>query len=244
MKVKDIYNIIDSAAMFDMSEEWDNSGILIGSGEAEVHKILVALDCSFAVAKEAAEKGCDLIVSHHPLIFSPLYSIDSSSVAAFLIRNNISLISAHTNIDKAEMGTSAFAAKALGLSDCSQSGFWVLGETKETNAKSLAEKCKKVFSCEKIRYTERENIKKVAVVAGSGSSFLKEAAEKGADALITGDVKHDAFIEAKSLNIALIDAGHYETEKIYMPCLLKLLKEKNDFLSIEKNLQKINSKTF
>lgn len=225
MDIKAIYNVIDLIAPFSEAEEWDNSGILVDSGK-DIKKALFCLDASLSVIKEAIEKGVDLIVSHHPLIFDPLYKIEKGSPISLLIKNEISLISAHTNLDKS--GISVSTAEKLGLTDISSDGFLVSGNTETISAGELAGKCKEILGCPNVRYTEKEDIKKVAFVSGSGGSFLSEAIEKGADALITGDIKHDVFIEANNKGIALIDAGHYSTEKIFISRFAKKVGEKAD----------------
>ena len=225
MDIKAIYNVIDLIAPFSEAEEWDNSGILVDSGK-DIKKALFCLDCSLEVVKEAIEKKVDLIVSHHPLIFDPIKKIESGSPLSLLIKNEISLISAHTNLDKS--GISVSTAEKLGLTDISSDGFLILGNTEKISARKLAEKCREVLGCPNVRYTEKEDIEKVAFVSGSGGSFLSEAIEKGADALITGDIKHDVFIEANNKGIALIDAGHYSTEKIFISRFAKKVGEKAD----------------
>lgn len=222
MTVGNIYSLIDGFAPFSLAEEWDNSGILVGDEKSPAEKILVALDCTMEVALEAVDKGVDLIVTHHPLIFDPLYNLSFESIPSVLISNKISLVSAHTNLDKAAVSLNM--AKELGLQSPSCDGFVVVGETKEMTAEELAEKCQNVFSAEKIRYVKGDrSIKKVALCSGSGGSELMNAIKMGADAFVTGDIKHDVFLEAKRLDITLVDAGHYETEKIYMPHLAAFL---------------------
>ena len=225
MDIKAIYNVIDLIAPFSEAEEWDNSGILVDSGK-DIKKALFCLDASLAVIKEAIEKKVDLIVSHHPLIFDPLYKIEKGSPLSLLIKNEISLISAHTNLDKS--GISVSTAEKLGLTDISSDGFLVSGNTETISAGELAGKCKEILGCPNVRYTEKEDIKKVAFVSGSGGSFLSEALKKGADALITGDIKHDVFIEAENKGVAVIDAGHYATEKIFIKEFAKKVGEKAD----------------
>lgn len=240
MDIKAIYNVIDLIAPFSKAEEWDNSGILVDGGK-DIKKALFCLDATLSVIKEAIEKGVDLIVSHHPLIFDPLYKIEAESPLSLLIKNEISLISAHTNLDKSGISTST--AEKLGLTDISSDGFMILGNTETISAGELAEKCKEILGCPTVRYTEKEEINKVAFVSGSGGSFLSEALKKGADALITGDVKHDVFIEAENKGVAVIDAGHYPTEKIFIASFAKKIGEKADIEIILSEKEEIPFKT-
>ncbi len=223
MTVGDIYNVIDSFAPFSSQMEFDNAGILIGNRETPVKKIMVCLDVSLSAAREAKEKGCDLIVSHHPLIFNPLYSIDSDSLQAFLIRNNISLISAHTNIDASEKGTNAYLCEILGLQNVQQEGLLFKGELKEALlSEEFLKLVKNEIKTEKMRYVNPKRVKTVAICSGSGGDLLKDAA--GSDCFITGDVKHNVFIEAKNNGQMLIDAGHFETEWIFVKRFAEILK--------------------
>ncbi len=214
MTVKEVYDIIGSFAPWETAADFDNVGILIGSGKTKIKKVLVCLDVTPDVAAEAAQIGANLIVSHHPLIFEPLRSIDFESVPAFLIKNKISLISAHTNLDLSPIGTTALLCDMLGLTvtDCSE--FLYVGDLpKEMKGDDFAAKVKKLLKVKNIRYTEKDKVGRVAICAGSGSEYVSAAAEMGADALVTGDVKHNRFIEAREKGIMIIDAGHYETEK-------------------------------
>ena len=230
MNVGKIYDIINEFAPFETALDYDNVGIMIGSRETEVRKILVSLDCSMAVAEEAKDIGAELIVTHHPLIFRPLYRVDSDSAEAFLLRNSLSLISAHTNIDLSPLGTGQYLAEVLGLKGITAAGDILIGELpEEMTADEFLGLVKKNLSCEKIRYTDgKALLKKIALCPGSGGEFWDEARAAGADAYLTGDVKHNFFISAADRKFMLIDAGHYETEKIYITRFADILREKTD----------------
>ena len=235
MTVGNVYDIIDSIAPFSEQMEFDNAGLLIGSRENEARKILVCLDVSLKVALEAKEKGCDLIVSHHPLIFSPLYNIESDSIPVFLIKNNISLISAHTNIDLSERGTNAYLFELLGLKNLKREGLLFKGELeKEVSAEEFLGLVKTKIKTEKMRYVNPKSVKTVAICSGSGGDLLKEAAD--CDCFITGDVKHNVFIEAKNKGQMLLDAGHFETEWVFVKRFAEIIREKTkaEVISSEK----------
>ena len=227
-KVKDFYGFIDSFAPFSSQEEWDNSGLLVGSGENEVTKVLVALDITPETVKEAKENGCELIVSHHPIIFSAQKSFTDGSLAYLCARENISVISAHTCYDFAEGGVSDTLAAAAGLTNIRKapSGEYTLGETAFNTAGELAQFVKEKLSSEISLCLKDKPIKTVAVCGGAGSDFIFDALENGADAFLTGEAKHHEFLDAKSCGIALICAGHFETEVIAMKPLAEKLAAK------------------
>lgn len=228
--VGDVYRYIDKIAPFDIQDSFDNSGLLVGSMEAAVHKIAVCLDITRKVAEEAALKGADLIVSHHPVIFKKLSAIEIHNPVNILIKNGISAICAHTNLDMAQNGISDMMLELLDfkgetkvLEPVHRDGGKVIGYGRivkldfVSDASALAAMCKKAFHCNTVRYYDSGRvIKTVGVCSGAGGSEdnVANAAKTGCDALITGQVKHSGFIEAANRNITLIDAGHFHTENI------------------------------
>lgn len=227
MTVGDIYSLIDSFAPFDAQEEWDNSGLLVGDKSREVKKIMLCLDITKAAVYEAVSEGASLVISHHPVIFDPLYTLSPEHPAVILANHGISAICAHTNFDFAKGGMNDRLCDMLfgGLKpDGAIEDKTGLGRTvtlKEAiSARELCEHIKNVLLCKEVRYTQTDSsIKKIGVITGSGGGYIKEAMEKGCDALITGDVKHDAFITAANLGFCLIDAGHFYTENIFCKAL-------------------------
>ncbi|MCD7732944.1 MAG: Nif3-like dinuclear metal center hexameric protein [Oscillospiraceae bacterium] len=230
--VRDIYNYIDSFAPYRTQDSWDNSGLLVGDGDEPVTKALCALDASIPAILEAERLGCQLILTHHPVIFDPLKSLDSTVPAALLFRKGISCISSHTNLDSAEYGISDMMVDKLGLKnlhkivDINRSdpvigrvvGYGAVGETeKEMTPEELAKLCKESFNCIAIKYVAgNRNIKTVGMISGAGGSYVTNAFEMGCDAYVSGDVKQQDFIEAERLGMTLVDAGHFETETIAM----------------------------
>lgn len=239
MTVKEIYDVIDGFAPFDTAEEFDNPGILVGGAHKEVHRVLVALDLTKEVALEAARKNADMVLTHHPAIFHPLSSVDLDSPVAILVKNSIPLISAHTNLDKSVTGTSAYMTRLLGLRDVEYRGYLAVGNLeKETDIGEFCALVKKVFYADKIRAAVgKKKIKRVAVCAGAGGDMIYEAAGV-ADVLVTGDVKHNYFIDAGNMGFSLIDAGHYETEKAYIPELVRIMTEKTGLEFFESETEK------
>lgn len=227
MTVGDVYHFIDGRAPFNTQDSFDNSGLLVGSMAATVTKIAVCLDITRKTAEEAAMQGADLIISHHPVIFHKLSSIDVSNPINILIKNGINAICAHTNVDIAKDGISDMMLELLDIKGETSvlepvhkngTGYGRIAQLDfAADAASLAAICKKAFHCHTVRYYDSGRvIKTVGVCSGAGGSEedVANAAEKGCDALITGDVKHSGFIEALNRGITVIDAGHFHTENI------------------------------
>lgn len=225
--VGDVYRFIDKIAPFAAQDGFDNSGLLVGSMEATVTKIAVCLDITRKVAEEAALRGAELVVSHHPIIFHKLSAIEIHSPLNLLIKNGIGAICAHTNVDMAKGGISDMMLELLDFKGDARvlepihkdgSGYGRIVELDfAADAGALAAACKAAFHCNTVRfYDSGRVIKRVGVCSGAGGSEddVANAARRGCDALITGDVKHSGFIEAANRGITLIDAGHFHTENI------------------------------
>ncbi|MCQ2407060.1 MAG: Nif3-like dinuclear metal center hexameric protein [Oscillospiraceae bacterium] len=227
MTIRDIYNILDAYAPFALQESYDKSGLLAGDPSQQVRRILLTLDITVPVVKEAAEKGADLILSHHPVIWDPLRTVMPPHPVWHLVRHGIGAICSHTCLDIAEGGLNDFAGdlieKEIPLTDRQPlealSDGRTLGRTAvltaPLDADSLAAKLQAVFSCGALRYYaghHADRIRKIAWCTGSGGDLISAAAEKGADALITGDCKHSVWAEAQNRGFTLFDCGHFETE--------------------------------
>lgn len=224
--VKNIYDYINSIAPFTSQEEWDNSGFLIGEWKKEVKKCVVTLDITKEIVSQAKEIGADLIVSHHPVIFSKLRSVYKGTPVYDLISSEISVISAHTNFDIAEGGINDILAAALELKDISfcEGDILRFGELAVSmTASEFASYVKEKLHIEHLRYSNsREMIKKIAVCGGAGSDFLADAM-KQADAFVTGDASYHTLLDAGEADFCLVAAGHYETENIGVKALFKQL---------------------
>ncbi len=215
--VREIYNFIDTIAPFNTAEEWDNAGLLVGDGNKTVNKILFALDCTEDVISQAISCGADLIVTHHPVIFKPLSEVTADGLVYKLIKNNLNIICAHTNYDKAIDGVNDIFCDTVGLKNIVKIEKTCLnvGELKtEMSSNEFAQYIKTKLNGI-IRYNSIEkNVKKVAVCSGSGSDYLTLAKELNCDALLTGDGSHHSFLDADEMGIMLVCAGHFETENI------------------------------
>lgn len=249
--VSEIYTYIDSFAPFSTQEKWDNSGLLTGSMNKKVSKVLVTLDITNEVADEAAEIGAELIIAHHPVIFKPLYSLSENEPSCKLLKSGISAICVHTPYDVAEGGMSDILMNLVGFEKSEgileitgqrnkSYGFGTIGvASQEYMADALAEKLKNVLGCTVIRYTDGEKpIKKAAFCTGSGGNLIEAALNQGADAYITSEVKHDQWLLAKQRGISVFDCGHFHTENIGMIRLCKMLAA--DFSNIEFVMSEVN----
>ena len=238
--VKDILSFLETLAPASLKMEWDNVGLLCGSKNTEVTKILMALDPFEGVCKEAADIGAQLIVTHHPLIFrAPNTITDETSVGRsimFLCRHGISAVNAHTNLDVAPGGVNDVLAEKLGLQNIITLEDGLL-RTGEVSAQSLSEflsVVKSSLGCEGLRYVySGKPVKKVAVGGGSCASEMMDAVAAGCDTFVTADVKYNHFWDAQDLGLNLIDAGHFHTENPIVPVLAEKLQEAFPEIQVE-----------
>lgn len=226
MNKYEIIRKIEDFAPPELAESWDCSGWAVETSRSEIKKIMLALTVTEDVVFQAKKAGCDMIVSHHPLFYVPLEWKD------------IDIYSAHTNLDRANGGTTDTLIETLGLKISESADFLRYVET-DIKIKDFTRHLLKISP--NLRYVNNKNIqnlKKIAFCAGSGADFIQEATDNGADALVTGDIK---FHTALDSNIVLFDIGHFESEVL----VLKVLKthlcgietisaiEKSPFIEIE-----------
>lgn len=230
--VKDVSDFINKTAPYETKCDWDNCGLLVGSYAQECRKIGFVLDLTYETLSEAEKCGCDLIVTHHPVIFRPKKSFLSGDVVFEAASKGISVISAHTCFDCADGGVNDVLADILGLtevkgvpsSECSvpMARIGVINKTSSENFASYV--AKKLATT--VRFVDAENeIERVAVCGGSGMSFLDDVISMGADAYVTGDISHHEMLEAKEKGITVIAAGHFETEYPSMYALKNYVSE-------------------
>ncbi len=219
----ELVKIIEKIAPPELMESWDNSGIQLEAGSGQIEGILVCLDVTEETIGEAVEKGCDFILSHHPLIFTPLKQISQASFPGKyiteLIRRGISVYSAHTTFDSAPGGNNDYLAELLGLSQISApEGLSILRTGYFPQPVSLERVCalvkERLSMKEPVRFAGRPDdvIRKAAVCTGAGASLLEEAAALSCQLLITGDVKYHDALRGRELGICLVDGGHFATE--------------------------------
>ena len=223
--VTHIYDAIDRLAPFWLTMDFDNTGILVGDRNREIACALLALDCTPAVVEQARQLGAQLIITHHPVIFHPLKRVNEDAVVYQLIRSDIAVISAHTNLDIAQGGVNDALASAIGLRDCrglellnEQTGAWLgrIGTLPEPlSPEAFASHVKSCLNAASVKFAAAPRaIHTVALCSGSGADCLDAAISAGADALLTSEVKQHEYLAAAAAGISIFDAGHFDTEDI------------------------------
>lgn len=234
VKASEIAEAIERFAPLSSQAEWDNSGFTVGNPSGEVHCALIALNCSLEVVREAVQKGCDMIITHHPLIVhKPCLSIlegDVRSDAIMLaIRNGITVYSSHTPLDRAAGGLNDIMAQKMGLVDCkplSDDGFGVVGNLPSpmTCARFISF-AKKAFGVPCLRTSEplKGKISMVAVSSGGGQGSIPDAVRVGAQVLLTGDVTHHNFYCPDGFMV--VDLSHHFSELPAIGLLQSIVKK-------------------
>lgn len=244
VRISDIYSFLDEKYPLSLQESWDNSGYIVESDSEKCSKILLTLDITNDSVDEAIYKKADLAISHHPVIFNPLKKIQVDTPVYKLIRSGIGAICMHTNLDIAEGGTNTVIvgkiAEKLGISaniepleDCGLG--CIIELEKVVDCDELAEILKDIFNIERVKMSMYGEyiLSKIAVCSGSGGSLWKLAQAKGCDALITGDVKHDVWIDANNSKFTIIDCGHFHMENLVLWELRRVLEEKFPMVDVE-----------
>lgn len=242
MKCREIIDRLERLAPPEYACEWDNPGLLAGSGKKEVKMVLLALDASDDVVELAVREGADLVITHHPLIFKPLKKVNDEDFIArrilTLIRNDISYFAMHTNFDIAPGGMADLAAKRLGLSNCrplevtgtalpgsgqegEPVGIGKIGRLPEAmEVPVFAAYAKERFGLPFVTayglHEVKGPVEEIAVCPGSGGSTISCALRAGVPVLLTGDIGHHEGIDAAACGLAIVDAGHYGLEYIFM----------------------------
>ena len=237
MKVKDIIGVIEDFAPLGLQEKWDNSGLCIGSPEDEVSSVLLGLDCTPELVDEAVACGADMIVTHHPLIFSGLKKISAEDpvgeAVIKAVRAGISIYAAHTSADKVLAGVSGAMAARLGLEnvaildeDGEGTGLGVVGDLPQPlTASEAVELVKGRFGLKAMRASRPVEgmISRVAMCGGSGGSLIGAAKASGAQLYISGDISYHNFFTTEGF--MLMDIGHYESEIEIVDILFSLIKK-------------------
>lgn len=238
MKVYDVLAAMEQIAPSELCADWDNSGLLVGDGNAEVIKTYVCLDVTPQTAEDAVRRGCNLIVAHHPIIFSGVKRITSADFTGRLllqlISGGVNVIAAHTNYDNAERGVNYVLAEALGLQDIrsmsesNDNPSYIGRLAQAVSGRELAEIIKRALHIELVRAAGLQTEQKyqtIAVCGGAGVDLWNEALQAGADALLSADGKHHVGLEAAASGIAVFDGNHFHTENLAMAYLEKYLNE-------------------
>ena len=241
MNVEMIYNLIHAVAPFDTQMDGDNSGLLVGSPSQENKNILFALDVTEPVIDEAVALGAELIVTHHPLMFSAIRSLTDETYEGRLIRRlvkeNISLISAHTNLDRAVGGINDTLAALCGLVEITGDGFFRAGFLPEPmTVRSFADLLEQnLETTVRIMAPEDRLIRRVGLCSGSGGDEWVHAAETGCDAFVSGEIKHHYALAMADSGIAAFECGHYATEEPGLAALSEALQ--NSLNHVECNVR-------
>ena len=256
MKIKQVTNFLENIAPLEYQENYDNCGLIVGDAKAEVNGSLITLDCTEAVIDEAIATGCNLVIAHHPIIFSGLKKLNGSNyierTVIKAIKNNIAIYAIHTNLDNVHNGVNAKIAEKLGLINCKVLslkqevnsdlvGSGIIGELKTpVNTEVFLESLKTKMQTKCIRHTliVKEKIQRVAVCGGSGSFLLKNAKAAKSDVFITADFKYHEFFDAEN-KIVIADIGHYESEQFTKDLIYDLLVK--NFTKFAVRLSKVNT---
>ncbi|ABB43725.1 Protein of unknown function DUF34 [Sulfurimonas denitrificans DSM 1251] len=222
MKISQIYDFLDSLSPFELQEKWDNSGLLVGDFNQDVKKIVLSIDVDESLI-DSMEEGT-LLITHHPIIFGGLKQLEFNKYPANLlqkmIQKNISNISMHTNFDQTHLNEYV-ATEILGYKIAQKDGFVAYLDIDE-DFDFFALKVASAFSLPHAKCVKSsQRVKRVALTTGSGSSLIKSIK---ADCFLTGDIKYHDAMEAKSINLSMIDIGHFESERFFADILFKHLK--------------------
>lgn len=222
--VREIESFLYSWAPRELAESWDNVGLLVGDPEAAVERVLVALDITPQVAEEALERGCQLIVAHHPVMncaWHPVQTVRADDrqgrTLTALLRGGVAAICMHTNLDAAEGGVNDQLAWALGLTDTIPLNEQKIGRIGTLSCEKPLEQflhdVVKSLGCRGLRYRGGGRpVHRVAVGGGACGEYIPQALAQGCDTFVTSDLRYNDFLDTQGLN--LIDAGHFPTEDV------------------------------
>ncbi len=237
VKQAEIIDFLNKVAPLQLAESYDNVGLLVGESQKDVHRVLVTLDVDEMVVREAKVLGVEMILSHHPLIFSPLKRITGedglSRTIMAMLKHDISLVSVHTNFDSVKYGLGdAFLDKfadtlhRASIDGDEENGIGRIADMKEPVIfEALLTKIKQAFDMHSLRYIgdEKKIIRKIAVVNGGGAEYVYAAKEQGADCFVSGDIKYHQARFAYENDIALVEVPHYNAEIMFCGMMKDLL---------------------
>lgn len=253
-----IAQTVEKVAPKSWAEDWDNVGLLVGDASRRVERVLLTLDATLEVIEEAKERNAQLILAHHPIMYRPLKNLRSDNQAAQipiqLLKAEIGYYAAHTNLDQSVYSSSWTLGNTLGLERMEvlvpfaseDRGYGIIGYLPTSESlESIVSKIKKYFQTLQLEFNginnqnklelfrlegkPQQKIRKIAILNGSGGSFIPKAIFKGADLLITGDVDHHGALDAREAGMAVLDIGHFTSE-------IPMVKTLADYLRSEKSL--------
>jgi len=249
MIAKDVIAHLEENYPSKLAYDWDNVGLQVGREDQDINRVLVTLDVTIEVIKEAIAMDVDMIIAHHPMIFRPLKQIKTNHVSGQmiegLIKHDIVLYIMHTNYDIASSGMNQVLADTLGLKDqeileftTEEEGLGRIGQIEPVTLEQLADQIKDTFSLEHVRMIGKgkQEVKRIAIVGGSGSSVIDQAMSLNVDVLITGDITYHHALDMNMSGLAGIDPGHH-IEVIFVDALLKELTNKfKDILFVKSKI--------
>ena len=247
MKLKEVIDALERLAPLRLQDEWDNSGLQVGFPDAEVTRVLVCLDVTEEIVEEAIAKECELIVSHHPLLFKPLRQVsDATYQQRCVVRAlsaGVAVYSAHTSLDNAPGGVNHKIASLLGLQELAwlspkaeeEAGSGLVGELPEAeDDRAFLERVARTFGVRNLRHSEPDGrkIRRVALCGGAGAFLLREAVRAGADCFLSGEFHYHDYFE--NGGVLLAELGHYQSEQFTQDLLRDYLLESCPALEVVK----------
>lgn len=238
MKIKDITDVIERFAPLAYQESYDNAGLIVGRPDDEVRQALLAVDVTDEVLDEAEREGCDLVITHHPIVFHPLKRFNSADMVQRCveraIRRGIALYACHTNLDSAPEGMSWRLAALLGIGELSvlqpsegdpRAGFGVVGELPEPlPTVEFLRRMQQRLGMKVVRHSDlvSEQVRRIALCTGAGASLMADARRAGADLYVTADLKYNDFMFPDG-EFVVADIGHFESEYCAIELLFEVL---------------------
>ncbi len=227
--LQQLMDVIEALAPLENAEAWDNSGLCLGHPAMEVTGVVLAMEADDAALDLAKQQGCNVIVAHHPLIFSPVKTLrEDMPQGAFLaraLRENVAVYCAHTNFDACAIGPSAALAGLCGAENIAMHGFFAVGDV-QSDTHALCEKIASPYGCV---YGEGA-VRKAAFCGGSAGGLLEEIAPLGVDALVCGELKYHEILEYLARGMAVVTCGHRESEAPALPALMLYLQTNENLL--------------
>ena len=253
MKIREITDAIEQYAPLRLQEEWDNAGIQVGDPDADITGVLLCTDATEVVVAEAIERGCNLVIAHHPLIFRGLKKIMGRTpverTVAMAIKNDITIYSAHTNMDSAWQGVSFRMADKIGMTnvrfldandvtpygdeESTTAGCGVIGDIEPMTAREVLQRVKAAFDVGAVRYSGNGDtrVTRVALCGGAGGFLLDKAVQQGAQLYVTADMRYHDFLD-NNQRIVMADIGHYESEHFTKEIFLEIIQKKNPTFAV------------
>lgn len=258
MKKSDLINEFENLIPLDLAEPWDNSGIQIINNDGEVNRVLIALEISDEIIDEAIEMKADLIITHHPLIFNKIsslnYSNSTSSKVIKLVKNNIDVYSCHTNFDKIEIGNNFYLGSLIGLTSMEKcklngEGYLVKGQlSQEIIYDDVIDLVSEKLNYDKSKFSGTgrldKKIKQVCICTGAGGEFVDVAISEECDLFITGDLKYHQAQLARETDMCVLDCGHYATERPFIWNMYEILSKKFPSIVLGKSKADIDPFSF